>query len=463
MPKDLSGFLRQLRELYPGEAVEVSRTVDPQKHQATAILEHLDLQNRFPVVHFTSARNLLGEESVCSLVSNVFGTRERCATALGFTGNGCNMPLSLEFARLEQQPVPPEIVPKGAAPVKDAVAVGEKADLRELPIVRHFEMDVAPYTTMACIMRDPDDGFYDVSFVKWMYKGPRKAGVVLHSPHFSRLLEKYEKRGQTAPIVNVLGHHPAFYLGSLALSPWGADDYEVIGSFLGEPLRLTPSETWGSDFLVPADAEIVVEGEMPPGVREIVNPFGEYTRTYQAQTLRPVARVTAVTRRYQAVYQDVFSGHRGHFILGGLPKEGSIYNAIQKNLGGVEGVHLPYSGSSRSLCYVSLKTRDPSDVRVAAVQALEMASQIRTVVVVDDDVDVFNEADVLWAVTTWANPRRDFALVEIPPRPGTSKPRQRIVVDATRPRNVAAPSRIKVPDRAMAEVKLEEWIEQRGR
>src|SRR3990172_7761283 len=174
MARDLTGFIPHLKENYPEDLLEIGRTVRPQQYEVTAILEHLTRANRFPLVEFASPCSIHGQVSDCSLVSNVFATRERCATALGYPREESKMPLSLEFARRQTQSVAAEVVPKRDAPVKDIVEAGEQADLGKLPIVRHYEMDIGPYVTMACVMRDPDEVFYDVSFVKSLYRGPRK-------------------------------------------------------------------------------------------------------------------------------------------------------------------------------------------------------------------------------------------------------------------------------------------------
>ena len=459
MAKDLGGFISQVKESYPDEVVEVKRTVRPDQYDVTAILEHLSDESRFPMVHFKSTRNLLGEASEYSVVSNVFATRERCATILDFPRSQSRMPLSLEFARRERMSIKSEVVSKSVAPVKDVVEIGEQVDVRKLPIVRHFHMDLSPVLTMACVMRDPDEGFYDVSFIKNFYREPRKLGTSIHSWHFERLLDKYEKRGEPAPIVTVLGHHPAFFLGSLALVEWGADDYDSIGAFLGEPLRLTPSETWGTDFMVPADAEIVIEGTIPPGVREIADPFGEVTRHYQAQCLRPVTNVTAMTHRSNAILQTIFSGHQGHWNLGGIPKEGSLYNAIQKKLGYVKAVHMPHSGCGRFACYISIEKKREGQAKVVAMEAFTHTPLLQWVIVVDDDIDVFNESDVVWAVLTSVNPKRDVNFIENAYNLfTTAMGNGKVIIDATRPTDIAFPSRIKVPDEAMARIKLEEWL-----
>jgi 2,5-furandicarboxylate decarboxylase 1 len=86
---------------------------------------------------------------------------------------------------------------------------------------------------------------------------------------------EYEDRNLRAPVIVILGHHPAFYLSSCAMTAMGNNDYLTASAFLKEPLRLTPSTTWGEKFMVPADAEVIIEGEILPGVRQPQNPFGE--------------------------------------------------------------------------------------------------------------------------------------------------------------------------------------------
>jgi 2,5-furandicarboxylate decarboxylase 1 len=378
--KDLSGFIAKLRREYPQEIVEIDRPVRPDQFEVTALLEHLTKAKRFPLVLFRNCADLKGRAAGVPIATNVFARRERCALALDFPPEKSRMELSLHYSRLERQRMDPVTVPAAEAPVKEVVLSGDQIDLAALPIVRHFEMDLGAVLTMTACMRDPETGVYDVSFIKAFYKGPRKLGISIHTPHLERILSKYETMGRPAPIVYILGHHPAFSLGTLALTPYERDDYESIGAFLQEPMRLTPSTTWGDRFMVPADAEIVIEGEIPPGVREIVDPFGETTRHYQAQCLRQVMNVTALTRRREAILQDVFSGHEESWNLGSIPKEGGIYNSIQAKYGNVVAVHLPYSGVGRLSCYISLKKNREGQVKRAALLALNESVQTQVVV-----------------------------------------------------------------------------------
>jgi 2,5-furandicarboxylate decarboxylase 1 len=462
MPKNLRQYISQLKEQYPEDLAEISRTVRPVEFEVTALLEQLERQQKYPVTHFKSAENLFGEKSNFSLVSNIFATRELCANALDFPRSQAKMPLSLEYAKREREQIKAVEVSSAEAPVKANIQIGEAVDVRTLPIVKHYEMDLSPVITMAIIMKDPDEGFYDMSFIKTFYDGPRRLPVTIHSPHLERILAKYEARGQRAPIINILGHHPAFFLGGLSLSPYGTNDYDAIGAFLGEPVRLTPSETWGSDFMVPADAEIIIEGEVIPGERAIVDPFGEVTRHYQAQCIRPVMEVTAMTHKDNAIMQDIFSGHRGHWNLGGIPKEGSLYNSANRKFGGVRSVHLPYSGCSRFTCYVSMEKGGEGFAKLIGMEMLTSARLLQWCVVVDEDIDPFDETDVMWAVFTQTNPNRDVTVINnarafFTTAMGNTK----VIIDATRPTDIAFPEKIKIPQDAIERMKPEDWIDRK--
>ena len=461
--KSLQTYLEQLRAERPGELVEVRREVRPDQFEVTAILAQLDRQKRYPAVLFKNPTDLFGERSEFPLVSNVFGTREACAYALGFDPTRTGMELSIGYSELERQPIEPLVVTRDEAPVKERVLVAEQADVRILPIVRHFEMDLGPVLTMAQVMPGREGEYHDVTFLKSFYRDdPRRMVVTIHTPHLTRIMAEWERRGERAPIVNILGHHPAFFLGSLAMAPFANNDYATIGGFLREPLRLVPSETWGERMMVPADAEIIVEAEMIPGERAIADPFGEVTRLYQPQCLRPVCEVTAITYRGGAIMQDIFSGHQGHWILGQIPKEGSLYNNLQRKFGNIVAVSLPFSGCSRLAVYVSIRKAREGQAKQIALAALNEAATIQTVVVVDEDIDVFNESDVLWAVHTYVDPDRDVDLIR---NYGdsvftTEMRRGKLLIDATRAHDVAFPGRLQVPPEVMARVKLEEWLDE---
>src|SRR5919202_3985577 len=257
--------------------------------------------------------------------------------------------------------------------------------------------------------------------------------------HNWQIARAFEQAGRPAPVVIVVGHHPAFYIGALNVSPFEADDYEVVGAIAGRPLRLVASETWGQDFLVPADAEIVIEGEIPPGVREVEGPFGEYPGTYGPQRVRWVIQVKALTRRREPIYQDTFVGHREVSIMGAFPKEGSLLNRIRAIVPGVRAVHLPTSGDGRFHCYISIDKTGEGQARQAALVALGNVDFVKHVVVVDADIDVFREEQVLWAVATRVQADRDVEIIRhvkgssLDPSQESETMGAKMVIDATKP------------------------------
>ncbi len=463
MPKSLHSFISDLERDHPDDLVRVKKSVDPAKHEVTAVLELLAQQRGIrPMAVFEHPLNLRGEESDIPVLINAFATRERCAYALGVPREQSKLPLSLAFSRMGLEPIAPLVVQGSEAPVKELVHTREAIDTRDLPIVTHSEGDYGPCLTMTLAVKDPESGAYNAAFIKAFYdfEDQRRLRITIHSTDSERALKYYEDRNMPMPIVAILGHHPAFYLGTMGLAPYESDDYATIGAYLGEPLRLVPSETWGEDFMVPADAEILIEGVVPPGVRMIADPFGDITRQYQAQTLRPVMEVTAITRRRDAILQDVFAGHHDHITVGQIPKEGSLYNTLRAKFGEViTAVHMPYSGCGRLLCYVSINKSREGQGKAVALAAIQESWTFQVVVVVDDVIDIFDEADVVWATLVNVDPSRDVDMIHnIPTVFTTSLGYSKVLIDATRPLDKAIPEMNRVPKEAMERIDLDEYV-----
>lgn len=463
MAKSLREFLDLLEQRTPSELVRVKRQVDPAGFDVSAILEQLDRRGQRPMVLFEDTLDMLGRPSGIPVASNSFADRRRCALALDLPAHDSGLALSLGYAELDERRIPPTIVEGAAAPVKDLIVRGGDVDTRVLPIPAHSEGDYGPCLTMTLAVKDPESGAYNASFIKAFYdfEDHRRLRVTIHSPDSDRALAYYESRDLPMPVAAVLGHHPAFFLGTMGLTPYDSDDYTTIGGFLRESLRLVPSETWGADFLVPADAEIVVEGTVPPGVRVIADPFGDITRQYQAQTLRYAMDVTAITRRRDAILQDVFPGHHDHFTVGQIPKEGSLFNTLRRRFGDVvRAVHLPYSGCGRLACYVSIDKTHEGQAKSVALAAIQESWTFEVVVVVDGAVDVFNELDVVWATLVNVDPSRDVDVIDnIPNVFTTAMGSRKILIDATRPLDRAVPDIIRVPQEAIDRVRLEDYVE----
>ncbi|MGH7775364.1 MAG: UbiD family decarboxylase domain-containing protein [Candidatus Binatia bacterium] len=454
MSKDLQGFIAREEEKRPGSVIRVKERIDANQYETIAYLKHLDLRGEQKMVLFENVPALNGQPSAFPLFYNPFVSRQFCADALVMGDLKPNMDLSLEVARREQQKGELETIPPGKAPCKEVVLKGPKADLRILPIPMHQKDDVGAYLTMACAMKSTSDGFYDITFTKNMYYEPRRMSFSAHAHHhLEAMTTEYEKKNKRAPVIVILGHHPAFFLSTCCMTPYGNNDYLTAAAFLQEPLRLTPSETWGEDFLVPADAEVIIEGEVPPHVRESQNPFGEILGYYQWEMKVPVVEVTAITHRKKAIVQDFWPGQMDHWNLGGIPKEGSVFNVIKKNVPGIKAIHLPPSGCGRLISYISIKKEFDNDPNKAAMQAFVEMPNLKLAVVVDDDIDVFNEREVMWAVSTRTHWDKDLEVIRKVQSFRGWLGDAVAIIDATRPLKGEFPKRNEVNEEAMERVR----------
>ncbi|MFQ5682564.1 MAG: UbiD family decarboxylase [Candidatus Binatia bacterium] len=464
MGKDLRDFLEELEERLPFDFVRVERSVSPKQFEVTALLQHLEDQKKFPVLLFERPLDLDGKPSAFPLLSNVFATRRRCALSLGMKPGEEGLPLSLEYARREDLLLAPVTIPASEAPVKQVIKQGNDTNIFKLPVVRHHAMDPAPYIDMTPVMKDPDEGFYNIAFQRNMVKGPKKLGLHMSPRHNWQIHRKYEEKNQPTPVAIVISHHPAFYLGALNVSPFGVDDYARVGAIMGVPLRLAASETLGKDFMVPADAEMVIEGYVLPNVKEVEGPFGEFTGYYGPQRLRNVIEVSAITHRRDAIFQHIFTGHRDTWVLGGIPKEGSLFNLIRGIVPTVKAVHFPISGSCRFNCYISIDKKVDGETKQAALAALGGCDFVKHVVVVDADINIYNEEEVMWAMATRMQADQDLDIIKnvkgntLDPSQTDNIMTAKMIIDATRPVQRPYEARVAVPKAAMEKTRLEDFI-----
>lgn len=450
MAKNLQQFVKSLENGMPDQLLRVEPTIVSQAYEISALLSILENRHDHRVVLFENPLSVRGEKSI-PFLSNVFHTRGLCAMALGLPAEKGGMELVEEFGRREEMPGSTEIADH--APCQEVVRRADDVDLWTLPIPLHHIKDVGPYFTMTCIMKGLNQEFYDITFTKNWVKDPHKMSISAHGHHhLAKIIAEHEKRHLATPMVVVLGHHPAFYLSACSLMPYQNDDYLTASAFLKEPLRLAPSITWGSDFMVPADAEIIIETEIPPGIRETQNPFGEIAGYYQPAMQSPVAEVKAMTTKQHPIMQGIFPGRSEHWHLGGIPKEGSLYKNIKRKFPGVKAVHLPEWSCGRFACVISLKKSLPSDPRRAAFLAFPEIEHLKMVIVVDEDVDVYNQRDVHWAVVTRTHWDKDCDII-----PNVQSFRKWMgsavtIIDATRPDGVDFPEKNEVPPEAIQAV-----------
>jgi len=463
MAKDLRTFLRDLERQMPEDVVRIKKEISP-KFEITAIQQHLENEDRYPLLIFENVKNLKGERSPFKVMTNVFASRQKCTVAMDLPKEKWRMETSMEFARRCNHPIKPVIVSKKEAPVKEVIKTGPSLDLRELPVLTHHEMDGNPYLVDAIVAADPETGVHNSSHHRMLVRGKDELGLWMSPRHLWNYCQRAAEKGKALPIAHVLGHHPGFYLATEALVGMETDEYDVIGGVLNEPLRLVPSEAYGDQLLVPADAEIVVEGEVMLDTRDSEGPFGEFTGYYGPQRWGPVVKVKTITCRKDAYYMNILVGHPDTSILGGIPKEAGIYEEVKKSVPGVKAVHFPISGCCRFHAYVSIEKRVDGEGKVAAIASLPYHDELKHVIVVDSDVDPFNEKEVLWAVATRVQAGDDVDIVRrvrggaLDPSSYIHAVGDKMLIDATRPISRPYSERIRIPQEVMDRIKLKDWL-----
>ena len=202
-----------------------------------------------------------------------------------------------------------------------------------------------------------------------------------------------------------IGVHPAIALGALAIGSIDEDERGVMGALLGEPLELVKCET--SDLSVPAHAEMIIEAEILPRERTPEGPFGEFTGYSLGERQREVVKVRAITHRNGAIFQDICVAHMDHLLLSTIPIEANLYRAVRAMVPSVKTVRVP----APFTCYVSIEQRTPGQANNAILAVLGADLYMKRVVVVDHDVNIFNDREVNWAIATRCQPDRDITII----------------------------------------------------
>ncbi len=425
---DLRGFVAAYERAHPGEVVRVAEPVGLE-HDIMAVVLEYERRGRYPILLFEKVR-----DHDIPVVANVVASRRALAFALGVDEGR----LAHEYARRIKERIKPVIVPD--PPFRHRVSTGDAVDLAALPIPTYFPGDAGRYLTAGMLVaRDPDTGVETEGYHRFQLKGPRRMGVSLHSRR--RMFEyqrRAEARGQALPCAVVLGLHPLVSMGSLAYPPPDVGKFEVVGGLLGEPLEIAPCTT--VDVHVPAAAEIVIEGEILPGVREPEGPFGEFTGYFSRRSTEHVFVATAIARRERPWFQSIGSGRAGdHITTLGLIREAEIWNALSRTIPNVTGVHVPLSGTSSFTAYVAIKQGRPGEAKQVIPIVLGVDHYLKLVIVVDDDIDVFDESDVMWAVATRMQADRDLVTISgslgalLDPSADEQGVTAKLGIDATRP------------------------------
>ncbi len=383
------------------------------------------------------------------LLVNALSTRARIAVSLGLPADIGVMQLMDEWERRMDAcvPVAPEFVASG--PITENVLEGDAVDVLKFPTPQWHPNDGGRYigTGDAVITQDPDDGWINMGTYRVQIQDRNHTSLYISPGKHGRIhRDKYFERKETMPAVVLVGMPPLMFLASCLELPNGVNEIEYLGGVTGRPVPVIKGKHTG--LPIPAYAEIALEGFLNPADRRSEGPFGEWTGYYASGARdEPVFEVKAIYHRNDPIELGVppekppYEAHRFQQYL----RSANIRR--QMRLAGVPdvtGVWAHAVGGCRLFNVVSIKQRYPGHAR----QAGHIASQCgqggylgRFIVVVDDDVDITDVDEVIWAMCTRCDPERDFDLIRrawsgpLDPaiRPSEKGYNSRVIIDATRP------------------------------
>lgn len=412
---DLRSALALLSQ-YENELIETDEPVDPSA-ELSGVYRYIGAHGTVmrptrvgPAMLFNTIKGYTDMRVLIGLLAS----RKRVARLLHST------PEKLAFLLRDavSHPVPPVIIPPENAVCQEVVHLASDPDfsiLDILPAPTNTPEDAGPYFTLGmCYAADPQTGEHDVTIHRLCVQGRDEISMYfVPGRHLDTFRHKAENAGLPLPISISIGVDPAIEIGACfepPTTPIGYDELSVAGSLRQQPVELVDCLTVKARAI--ANAEVVIEGELIPNYRvredqhtnsgKAMPEFPGYTG--KAQPRVPVIKVKAITHRRHPILQTCIGPSDEHTNMAGIPTEASILQLVERALPGfVLNVHCPSPGTGKYLAVIQVKKRQASDEgrqRQAALLAFSAFSELKHVMLVDEDVDIFDLSDVIWAMTT---------------------------------------------------------------
>ena len=427
---DLREFIAFLEQR--GELVRISQEVDPNL-EMTEISDRT-LRAKGPALLFENPK---GYDT--PVLCNLFGTPERVAMGMGQESVGALRDVGTLLAFLKE-PEPPKglrdlwekrhdfkqvlnmpVKEVKNAPCQETVLEGDQVDLDRLPIQTCWPGDVGPLVTWAlAITRGPEKERQNLGIYR-MQKIAKTKLIMRWLAHRGGALDyrDFQKKypGKPYPVAIALGADPATTLGAVTPVPDTLSEYAFAGLLRGEKTQVT--KCIGSDLQVPASAEYILEGFLHPGEEAEEGPFGDHTGYYNEVETFPVFTIDRITHRKDPIYHSTYTGRPPDepAILGVALNEVFV-PILQKQFPEIIDFYLPPEGCSYRMAVVSMKKQYPGHAKRVMMGVWSFLRQFmytKFVIVTDEDVDVRNWEDVIWAMTTRMDPSRDTVLIDNTP------------------------------------------------
>ena len=427
---DLRSFISYLEQ--QGELVRISQEVDPDL-EMTEISDRT-LRAKGPALLFENPKG-----HSMPVLCNLFGTPKRVAMGMGQESVAALRDVG-ELLAFLKQPEPPKdlrdlwdkrhdfkqvlnmpVKSVKKAPCQEVILEGSQIDLGQIPIQTCWPGDAAPLITWPLVItRGPDKERQNLGIYRMQKLGKNKL-IMRWLAHRGGALDyrdwQIKHPGKPYPVAIALGADPATTLGAVTPVPDSLSEYAFAGLLRGEKTSVV--KCIGSNLQVPATAEIILEGYLQPGEEADEGPFGDHTGYYNEVERFPVLTVERITHRKQPIYHSTYTGRPPDepAILGVALNEVFV-PILQKQFPEINDFYLPAEGCSYRMAVVSMKKQFPGHAKRVMMGVWSFLRQFmytKFIIVTDDDIDIRNWEDVIWAITTRMDPTRDTVMIDNTP------------------------------------------------
>lgn len=401
-------FIDQLKE--NGRLVEISQPVSP-RFEASRIAK--------------TAKNpvLFHDVSGSKVIMNLLGSREELASMLG-------VPKKEIIRRLSEVSPEGEVRLVSESPTLEVIE--DEVDLTKLPILTHFEKDGAPYITAGIVVSEYR-GTINASIHRLMLAGKDKLAARLVPPRHTYLLyKKAAEKGEPLPVAIVLGCDPIIIYATSTRVPVGKE-FEYAAALRGAPVELFEC----SNGVKVPHSEIVLEGYVDPVEMVHEGPFVDITGTYDVVRKEPVIHITRIIHRKDPIYHGILPAGPEHLLMMGVPYEPRIYRAVGE-VTTVRNVVLTEGGCCYLHAVVQIEKQTEGDGKNAIMAAFAAHTSLKHVVVVDEDINIFDPNDVEFAIATRVKGDMDILIIpnvrgsSLDPRGASDGTTTKVGIDATK-------------------------------
>lgn len=382
MYKELNGFLERLEK--EGELVRVTDALSTRWEIAAATRELA--RGTGAAIIFEKIKGYR-----TPVICNLLGRKSRLALALGVKEKN----IAKTFQERSNKLIKPRTLDR--APVQQVVIDKDIDIFKTIPVLIHHTRDISPYMSCsATISKDPETGVQSMGLHRVQVKGKDTLGIFLATPPLSHYLTRAERMKKPLQIAVACGLDPITYMTSCQFFPLGQNKFELAGALAGRPIEMVRAKT--VDLDVPAHAQFILEGEMILNKRDTEGPFGESTGYYFTYK-NPVAKIKAITHRRNPIYQSLIPWGDEENVLMDLARAEGLMPALKKALPQVEALGVAYKGMGQ-IAWVQIDKKKDDDALKVINYLLPSNAFLKLVVVVDKDVNINDDHEVYWALST---------------------------------------------------------------